>query len=66
MKDTVQINDRFTIAKFAPEADQIRQAAQEGFKSPPVNSTCGLSVNSEENRVRSVIMRATVNLRSNF
>jgi uncharacterized protein (TIGR01244 family) len=33
MQDTVQINDRFTIAKFAPEADQIRQAAQEGFKS---------------------------------
>ncbi len=33
MQDTVQINDRFTIAKFAPEADQIRQAAEEGFKS---------------------------------
>jgi len=33
MQDTVQVNDRFTIAKFAPEADQIRQAAQEGFKS---------------------------------
>ncbi|MGK7752139.1 MULTISPECIES: beta-lactamase hydrolase domain-containing protein [unclassified Roseovarius] len=33
MQDTVQINDRFTIAKFAPEADQVRQAAQEGFRS---------------------------------
>ena len=33
MRDTVQVNDRFTIAKFAPEADQIRQAAEEGFKS---------------------------------
>lgn len=33
MQDTVQINDRFTIAKFAPEAEQIRQAAQEGFQS---------------------------------
>ena len=33
MHDTVQINDRFTIAKFAPEAEQIRQAAQEGFQS---------------------------------
>lgn len=33
MEDTVQINDRFTVAKFAPEADQIRQAAQEGFQS---------------------------------
>ena len=33
MQNTVQINDRFTIAKFAPEADQIRQAAQEGFQS---------------------------------
>ncbi len=33
MQDTVQINDRFTVAKFAPEADQIRQAAQEGFQS---------------------------------
>lgn len=33
MEDTVQINDRFTIAKFAPDADQIRQAAQEGFRS---------------------------------
>ena len=33
MQNTVQINDRFTIAKFAPEADQLRQAAQEGFQS---------------------------------
>ncbi len=33
MQDTVQINDRFTIAKFVPDAEQIRQAAQEGFKS---------------------------------
>jgi uncharacterized protein (TIGR01244 family) len=33
MQDTVQINDRFTIAKFAPETEQIRQAAQEGFQS---------------------------------
>lgn len=33
MQDTVQVNDRITIAKFAPEADQIRQAAQEGFQS---------------------------------
>ncbi|MCP1167658.1 beta-lactamase hydrolase domain-containing protein [Limimaricola litoreus] len=33
MQDTVQINDRFTVAKFAPEAEQIRQAGQEGFRS---------------------------------
>ncbi|WP_259400254.1 hypothetical protein [Roseovarius sp. SCSIO 43702] len=33
MQDTVQINDHFTIAKFAPDADQIRQAAQEGCQS---------------------------------
>ena len=33
MQDTVQINDRFAIAKFAPDADQIRQAAQEGLQS---------------------------------
>jgi uncharacterized protein (TIGR01244 family) len=33
MQDTVKINDRFTIAKFAPATDQIRQAAQEGFQS---------------------------------
>lgn len=33
MQDTVRINDRFSVAKFAPEADQIRQAAQEGFRS---------------------------------
>lgn len=33
MQDTVRINDRFTVAKFAPEADQIRQAAQQGFRS---------------------------------
>lgn len=33
MQDTVQINDRFTVAKFAPEAEQIKQAAQEGFRS---------------------------------
>ena len=33
MQDTVHVNDRFTIAKFAPEADQVRQAAQEGFQS---------------------------------
>jgi len=33
MQDAVQINDRFTVAKFAPEAEQLRQAAQEGFRS---------------------------------
>lgn len=33
MQDIVQINDRFTIAKFAPEADQIRQAGREGYRS---------------------------------
>ena len=33
MQNTVQVNDRFTIAKFAPDADQIRQAAQEGFRT---------------------------------
>lgn len=33
MQDTVKINDRFTVAKFAPEADQIKQAADEGFRS---------------------------------
>lgn len=33
MQNTVEINDRFTIAKFVPDAEQIRQAAQEGFRS---------------------------------
>ncbi|WP_299358746.1 sulfur transferase domain-containing protein [uncultured Paracoccus sp.] len=33
MQDTVRMNDRFTVAKFAPEAEQIRQAAREGFRS---------------------------------
>lgn len=33
MQDTVQINDRFTVAKFAPDGEQIRQAAQEGFRA---------------------------------
>lgn len=33
MEHTVQINDRFTVAKFAPETDQIHQASQEGFQS---------------------------------
>ena len=33
MQDTVEINDRFTVAKFAPDADQISQAAKEGFRS---------------------------------
>lgn len=33
MQDTVQITDRFTVARFAPDADQVRQAAQEGFRS---------------------------------
>ena len=33
MQDTVQINDRFTVAGFAPEAEQISKIAQEGFRS---------------------------------
>ncbi len=33
MQNTVQINDRFTIAKFAPDEDQIRQAVDQGFRS---------------------------------
>lgn len=33
MQDTVDINTRFTVAKFAPDAEQVRQAAEEGFRS---------------------------------
>lgn len=33
MQDTVKINERFTVAKFAPDADNLQQAAQEGFRS---------------------------------
>lgn len=33
MQDTVKIDDRFTVARFAPDADKLRQAAQEGFRS---------------------------------
>lgn len=33
MQDTVQVNERFSVAKFAPDNDQIRQAAEEGFRS---------------------------------
>ncbi|AHC99357.1 beta-lactamase hydrolase domain-containing protein [Leisingera methylohalidivorans] len=33
MQDTVEINDRFTVAKFAPDAEQVRRAAREGFRS---------------------------------
>lgn len=33
MQDVVQINERFTVAKFAPDPEQLRQASQEGFRS---------------------------------
>lgn len=33
MENTVEINERFTVAKFAPDVDQVRHAAQEGFRS---------------------------------
>nr|WP_111299077.1 protein tyrosine phosphatase family protein [Paracoccus saliphilus] len=33
MKDTIQINDRFTVVGFAHEAEQIGEIAQEGFRS---------------------------------
>lgn len=33
MQDTVKIDDRFTVARFTPDRDQLRQAAEEGFRS---------------------------------
>ena len=33
MKNVVMIDDRFTVAKFAPTAEAVREAAAEGFKS---------------------------------
>lgn len=33
MQNAVQISDRFTVAKFAPDRDQLRRAAEEGFRS---------------------------------
>lgn len=33
MQDTVNINDRFTVAKFAPTSEQIESAARQGFRS---------------------------------
>ncbi|TPE49710.1 rhodanese-like domain-containing protein [Amaricoccus solimangrovi] len=33
MRDVVKIDDRFTVAKFAPAPDALRAAAKEGFRS---------------------------------
>jgi uncharacterized protein (TIGR01244 family) len=33
MQNVVKIDDRFTVAKFAPAADALSSAAAEGFKS---------------------------------
>ena len=33
MQHVVKLDDRFTVAKFAPAADALRSAAAEGFKS---------------------------------
>lgn len=33
MQETVKIDERFTVARFAPDADNLQQAAQEGFRS---------------------------------
>ncbi|TNF17760.1 MAG: phosphatase [Rhodobacteraceae bacterium] len=33
MQDTIQINDRFTVARFAPAPDDVRQASREGFRA---------------------------------
>lgn len=33
MQDTIQINERFSVARFAPDRDQVQQASQDGFRS---------------------------------
>lgn len=33
MQDVVQINERFSVAKFAPDRKTLREAADEGFSS---------------------------------
>lgn len=33
MENAVKIDDQFTVAKFAPGADQLKRAADEGFRS---------------------------------
>jgi uncharacterized protein (TIGR01244 family) len=33
MQDTVRIDDRFTVAKFAPDREHFKQAAEAGFRS---------------------------------
>lgn len=33
MQDAIQINDRLTVAKFAPGRGDLEQAAREGFRS---------------------------------
>jgi uncharacterized protein (TIGR01244 family) len=33
MEDTIQVNDHFAIAKFAPEPEQLKQASEEGFRT---------------------------------
>lgn len=33
MKNVVKIDDRYTVAKFAPAAEALQEAADEGFKS---------------------------------
>jgi uncharacterized protein (TIGR01244 family) len=33
MENVVKIDERFTVAKFAPTADALKRAANEGFKS---------------------------------
>jgi uncharacterized protein (TIGR01244 family) len=33
MEATIRIDDRFTVARFAPDREALRQAAREGFRS---------------------------------
>lgn len=33
MRDAVRIDDRFSVARFAPDAEALLQAAEEGFRS---------------------------------
>ncbi|MDN3722504.1 sulfur transferase domain-containing protein [Roseibium salinum] len=33
MQDAIRINDRYTVARFAPTGGAIRQAADEGYRS---------------------------------
>lgn len=33
MENAVKIDNRFTVAKFAPDGETLRQAAREGFRS---------------------------------